>query len=1198
LKFKKLSLLGFKSFANKLEVKFGEGITAIVGPNGCGKSNIADAVRWVLGEQSAKLLRGDNMRDVIFKGSEKRSALSYAEVSLTFDNKNKSLFPSYDYEEAVISRKLFRSNESEYYRNGNPCLLRDISEMLRDAGFAREGYTIIGQGKVTELIHSKPEDRRAIFEEAAGISKYKFKKNEAERKNARTRENLMRIDDAMAGDLARLEPLAKQAEKTRQWRELKERLKYHEINFYINQYETAADTKDKLSAVINGIDAQIAAKQSEYESATEEYNTAREKLRTLDEDIEAYRNELMDLSVDKEKVAGQIQLVTQQLNSLNAQIDSLTTANYELGNNYNSLTITAEQKQGECNKKAEELQAVTEEFAKLNSAYTEVANRVAEEEEKIERAQKALINAMERRMAVSMSIGELTSERASLTDRLEVLKAQLSEYTDRICSDEGALSALADELTSLAAEKDGLCGEKTETAKLYTECSERLKTLVSELSDAKQEYSATESRRKTLADVRASMEGYAYSVRKLLADAKTDGRIGRALMGVVGQILNVKEGFETAIEMALGSAVNNIVTKDEDDAKLLIGYLKEKRYGRATFLPITGFKSRSLDPALLSLVGRYSGCYGIASDAVTYDSAFETIVSGLLGGTVIVDNMDTAVALAKESNYGFRIVTLDGDVIYQHGSITGGSKKTDATSVFSHERELKEMTATVSELKSRIERLQQEHDALSTKADDCNKRVRALTEDIHEYEVAEAAKSIEYNKLADELQSLKQNKAAAETMIGGITERLEVIAGDIAAIEQSQDELTPENGNEETERVRKELEAMRAERDKLHDEVTVKNLRKVTLQMDIDNLKSEISRLKSEAVSTQQRIENNNMAILGNNRAIEVNEAEIRKLTESHSGGNEVRRNELRATLDDLSDYKARLNEKVVETDQARVQFSDECSKLTEQKHMQELLLTRVDSDMDAMQSRVSEEYGLCYDECLPYKDENYDPESGNVEIMKLKRRISNLGSINENAIEESKELSAVYHEKELQREDLAKSLADEERIIKEMSDTMLRDFNVCFEKIRTNFREIFVNLFNGGAADLVLTENEDPLLRGVEIMAQPPSKGLLSISLLSGGEQTLTAIAILFAILKLRPMPFCLLDEIDAALDDANVGRFASYLKNFSAQTQFIVITHRKPTMEQADCLYGVTMEEKGVSKIVSVKLQDAVANATAAND
>ncbi|MCH5155216.1 MAG: chromosome segregation protein SMC [Clostridiales bacterium] len=1190
MKFKKLTLIGFKSFANRLEVKFGEGITAIVGPNGCGKSNVADAVRWVLGEQSAKLLRGSKMMDVIFNGSKKRKALSYAEVALTFDNHNRSLFPSCEFEEVVMARKLFRSGESEYYINGSQCRLRDINDMLRDAGFAIEGYTIIGQGRVMEIINAKPEDRRSVFEEAAGISKYKYKKTEAERKNARTRENLVRLNDILSNDTERLAPLARQAEKTRQYREIKDKLKQHEINLYINRYETASGTKDKLSAVIADIDAQIKDKQRAYAAATEDYNSAMAELQTIDSTLDKYHYELTNLTVNKEKISGQINLLRQQIENISAQTRSLMATNTTLNDNYGNLTVTAAEKQDELRRKSDALKLAREEYERVNAEYNKVSDSVIAEEQKINAARHALLAAMERRAAVNRSVGELSAERTGLSAQIEEYKAKLAEYESKIAAVTDGIKTLDEQLISLRAERDELISQKDKASDENIGVVARLASLGGELSQAKQDLSALVSRRRVLEDVQR--DAYTHAVRKLLEDAQTIDRIKNAVVGVIGQVISVKEGFEAAVDMALGNAVNNIVTKDEDDAKLLVEHLKANKYGRATFLPITSFKPRVIDKELLPLLDR-QGCFGVATNALTYDSVFDPVIKGLLGSTVIVDNMDTAVSLARDSKYGFRIVTLDGDIVTPQGAITGGSKKSDASNVFAHERTLKEIIAQADSLKAKIDGLQSERDELNLRNENLIKRVKELTEDIHDYDLAEAAKTAESNAMRSDLTALMVSKTTDTNMLKQLNMRLEETNADLSAVEQTQDDIGLDAHSEENSRINKEFDLLRNERDRLHDCVAANNLQIVTLEKDIEALQSEIARLKSEAVATASRLESNNMTILTNNRAMQECDEKIKELSVSSSDGNDKRRQEIQAKLDGLSQHKADLNVKSVESDKARLEYNDQISQLTERKHEQEILLAQVDVNMENMQTAIYENYGLAYENCLEFKEENYDAANGEIEIAKLRRRILNLGSINENAIEEAQELSQKVGRLSQQRDDMIKSLADEERIIKEMSANMMRDFDACFEQIRENFKVIFRELFGGGTADLQLTENEDPLLRGVEIVAQPPSKNLQSISLLSGGEKTLTAIAIMFAIIKLRPMPFCLLDEIEAALDEANVGRVAAMIKRFAATTQFIVITHRKPTMEEADCLYGVTMEEEGVSTIVSVRLGDALKGA-----
>ena len=1193
MKFKNLSVYGFKSFAVKTSISFTEGITAIVGPNGCGKSNVADAVRWVLGEQSAKLLRGDNMQDVIFKGTDKRGALSYAEVSLTFDNTNRSLFPSCEYSEVVMTRKLFRDGESQYLLNGNLCRLRDVGDMLRDAGFGREGYTIIGQGKVTEIVGSKPEDRRAIFEEAAGISKYKYRKLEAERKNERTKANIERINDAMKIEQDRLEPLTKQAEKARQYLELREKLKVLEINDYIYQFETASDKKDALSETIEQYKRDIAAKQAEYDKANKNFNSAHDQLQSIDVKLDEFRRELTDMSVNSVEIKSRIQLVTAERDNIADRNNKYIADNAELEENCRIVERSLDERRAELDAKNKELDAHKNEFDKTNAHYIEVDKKVAEEEERMEGARRALIDAMERKARVSQSMGSLTAERALLIEQSEGLSARIESAEESLITARDNCEFTGAKLATLTAEKNELVAQREKVSEKLETCSAELRTVSENLSGTQSDYSGAVMRKNMLAEIHASMEGYALPVRKLLDDAKTNIKVKNAIQGVVGQIISVKEGFETAVEMALGQAVSNVVTADENDAKFLISYLKENRYGRGTFLPITSFKRRSIDGAYSSLLRR-SGCFGVATEAVTVDPKFDSVVSGLLGSTVIVDNMNTAVELAKAASYAFRIVTLDGDMVLPTGSLTGGSKRSDVTSVFSHERELKDITARVDELKKTLADLQSKNAELSAANKNYSERLKELTEDIQHYVLAEQSADIQYKNLQEEISELEEAKARDEQALNALSERKAAIDADIELAEKTKDELGTDRQTAFDDEKRREYETVKAERDALRDKVNGENLVIVTLGKDIERLQHEVSRLDAEKVSMLQNIENNNMTILSNNRAIARCNDNLDSLAASNSNNSDARYAELNEKLNNTSAYKAELNRVMIESEELRMKINEQITELINQKNEKDTALALVDSDMATMQQRVNEEYELGYEDCLQFKNESYDPEQGKIDIAKLKRRIEHLGNINLDAIAESQELAQSFHSREIQRDDLVKSLKDEERVISEMNANMLRDFNACFEQIRTNFKSIFVELFNGGNADLVLTENENELLRGVEIKAQPPSKTFGSISLLSGGEKTRTAIAILFAILRLKPMPFCLLDEIEAALDDANVGRFAAYLKKFSKDTQFIVITHRKPTMEQADTLFGVTMEEKGVSKIVSVQLTDAIKNAS----
>ena len=686
MKLKRIEIYGFKSFADKYEIPFEGGITAIVGPNGCGKSNVADSVRWVLGEQSAKLLRGSSMQDVIFNGTEKRKSMSYCEVALVFDNRQK-LFPALDYDEVVISRKLYRSGESEYAVNRTPCRLKDITEYLRDAGMGREGYSIIGQGRVDELLSAKPEDRRAIFEEAAGISKFKARKLEAERKLARTRDNLEKVSLVLDEKGKMLEPLRKQAETAKKWLELREQLKYHEINTYIHQYETASSAKKKISDKLDGVNEALSLKTQQYEQKIGDYNQSMYNMNSVDKNIEDLRNELLELTVGLEKQAGNMKVLQERISAFEAQSSRLKTDNEQLSERKNrmesEISDNSEKKQTLL-KLAEE--KLTEE-EKIKARYLETVEKLTEKENEQQFNQQSLLEAMDKLAEIKSNLSRLEAEKVALTEDISSFNSNLVMMREENTVESENFKSLSEQLAS--------------NAKAYSEFKEKLKTLIAENNEILSEVSAltdktealsekyisAKSRQKILNEMRTAFEGYTFSVKNLLRDAKTDSAVSDRIQGVVAQVISMDRKFETAIETALGGAMQNIITSDEEDAKWLIEYLKRKKYGRVTFLPLNAIKPRFIDSTYARALGT-NGCYGAADKLVSYHPKFDRVIKGLLGGTVIVEDMDTAVSLARLTRYAFKIVTLEGDVINPQGSITGGSKKNDIANIFSHEREL------------------------------------------------------------------------------------------------------------------------------------------------------------------------------------------------------------------------------------------------------------------------------------------------------------------------------------------------------------------------------------------------------------------------------------------------------------------------------------------------------------------------------
>ena len=979
--FKKIEVFGFKSFADKLEVDFSGGVTCIVGPNGCGKSNVSDAVRWVLGEQSSKVLRGTSMQDVIFKGTEKRSQLGYCEVSLHFDNAQKT-FPV-DFGEVVISRKLYRSGESEYFINRQPARLKDITGILHDSGIDRDGLTIISQGQVGEIINAKPENRRGIFEEAVGIAKFKSRKVEAERKLERTAADLQRVNDVINEIGRGLGPLLRQAEAAEKYIALRDRLKLLEVNAYIRQYDGAAENKERLQTELNRVSEELQSKQTQMSEAMESGSAGLDEIEQIDKRQQTAQEMVLQLSLGLERHSGEKKLVQEKLELLGEQDVSVKT-----------------------------------EIAVLQSQLED------------ERAKQ---------------------ERGKL--RLEELKNKQESLNEQLL-----------EASEVLSEKSGV-----ETT----------------LSALRIEKAQAEARKKTIENLIESGEGYKFSVRKIIEAKSKDNQIEKEVVGVLAQLLVVPQELEAAIEVALGAAAQNIVTHDEDGAKRMVDFLRRNNWGRATFLPITSTRARVFsmeeDKALSD-----SCVIGVASELVDFPEEIARVVNALLGRVVIVDTLDNAIALAKRTKNAFKIVTPDGDVIETRGSITGGSKNALNNNLW-HTNSLA---------------------AVEEQIADIDEKIAELTEDGS----AETARDT-VTSLKVKIAGTEGDLYATETMLAGMVNTLLLMEKNI---EEKSSALGAINKNM---KMAKDLEA------------------------DADEEK-----LYYEAV-----------------RRLEMAKEE----------------------LDGFEGRKQKLRERITECDRLRTELSNEIADLTQHYYKTESDRARIDVDIEQMQQRIDEEYGLNYSSCFEFKTEEFDMEAALPEIAGLKRSITRLGPVNLDAVEDCKESKARFDNYSEQVADLTSAKADLEKLIGELSAEMEGRFKRDFEIINHNFGIVFKELFGGGNARLVLTDPGDCLGSGIDIVAEPPGKKLQNITLLSGGEKALTAIAILFAILKLRPMPFCLLDEIEAALDEANVARFASYLQKFSATTQFIVITHRKPTMELADNLYGVTMEEKGVSKLVSVKLE-----------
>ncbi len=1188
LNFERIELLGFKSFADKVKIDVLDGITAIVGPNGCGKSNVADAIKWVLGEQSAKTMRGTSMQDVIFNGTQARKSLSYCEVSLYFNNTEK-LFPNLEYSQVVMTRKLFRSGESEYFINRQPCRMKDIVDALHECGVSKDGYTIIGQGKVSEILSSKPEDRRAIFEEAVGIAKTKRDRKESINKLARTNDNITRVSDILTERERQLEPLAKQAEKTRAHRALAESLKHHEINAYLYKYDHASETKNKIQTRIKGLNEELYARKKELEETLEIYNKHQAEIASADEYIRSLNAEITERAVGIEKQSGASKVFAEKISYFRSEIERLN-GEIESGNNkIKELETTLKFKKeygkkcnGEIDVLTQKAQAVAEKISKLTSEITYGEDLEQSIQNKVLKSVESLADINKNLGALSQEENVITLNQKGIIDKVNSL---VDKYTNVVSEGE----FFKEELDKNEKNVAQFTEEIKDKSSAVTSTNEFIAKIDNKAYAVKNRLASEETSLKFYIGLKESFDGYNSSVKRLMSNAKTDGLLASKIKGVVASIISTEKNYEIAIQTAIGGAMQNVVTADTSDAEYLINYLKKTDGGRVTFLPVTSVKARGNSSELISAL-KENGAVGLATDLVKYDQYYENVISFLLGGTLIAQNLSLATQIAKKYKFAFKIVTLDGDVLSQSGSMTGGSRKGNDVNLLSIDRSVLEYQNAVKLDKEELLRLE------------ANKK-NLLIQVNREVEELDELK----NKLTEAKQnvvSLREKVSASKTMADSIQQEIEKNKDEIAIIgarlQQIKTEFSDisignekiakekEDASKEQSQRREKFVKLRAERDEILKENTEIQARLSYLRAEISASETDVERINGEITSIKESAKKGQEIIVNDNKIIGELKLQAEKVALTKD--EQLKLSELRANLAEFDEKKVKLNEMVIQDNLKRDVLQADINKISEKKAQEDVNYTKVDTELDFMSQNLFNEYQLTYETCAPYRDDSYDVSMSHQDIQTLKRKIAGLGSINPNAIEEYNELSTAYNELLSQRDDLYKAQEDLQKVIDDLTKEMTLTFNEGFKTIRSNFTKIFKELFGGGTADLIVEESEtgDPLDAGIEIVAEPPGKKLQKISLLSGGEMSLTAIAILFAILRLRPMPFCVLDEIEAALDDANVERFAKYLRNFSKETQFICITHKKVTMENADGLFGVTMPEKGVSSIVSVKLSD----------
>lgn len=1184
--FKQLEMIGFKSFADKITINFDGGITAIVGPNGCGKSNVGDAIRWVLGEQSSKTLRGKSMQDVIFAGTEKRKKLSYCEVTIVFDNTNKWF--NVEYDEISITRKLFRSGESEYYINKKPCRLKDITDLLYDSGIGRDGYSIIGQGKVDEIINSKPEDRRSIFEDAAGISKFKAKKLESERRLERYRDNMTRLRDIVLETERHIGPLKKQSEDAKLYLEYKTELKDLEINNYLYTVDNANQSKQEILDKLQGLQEAVEIKQNDLSNLKIKYDSSMDEISKTDRNISAIRDDILNYTVQLEKRQGEQNLLNERLSHLKEQ----STRSAELLQRYTldesqrktlleNLTQERDNQLSLLNKQKSQAEAI-------NTQYLEVMDSLTRAEGDDQDNQRNMLANLTRLAEIKASASGLNAKIDALNQNKQTEQRNLDALIRAQNSNNTFIANSRKSIESVQARVDNLATSIESKNNQLTEYTANINALNEKLNNDRLVLSNAENKITLLKSLQAEYEGYGYAVRRLLKDSATNLQLKSNIMGVVGNVIEVPERYQTAIEMALGSAIQNIITADESRAQSLVDYLKATRAGRATFMPLTSVKSRDVSYEY-NPYSNHKGCIGIASQLIKYDRVYERAIASLLGGTVIVDTLDNAVAVAKASRYTFRIVTLEGDILSPQGTMTGGSKKSNDVSILGKETEINNCNALINNLKKDIASITDNLNKLNNAKDKLAQEIENINEELNSAKIELSSLTSIHSNLLEKQQQIESDIADKKAFLDQLDLAINDLSKNLGSLDTDCEESFEKADQEITSRQSVYAE-LKARRDKFNNEMTVIKVKIAETEEKLRNLNSQIMNLQAEIESNNDLVKRAESEY-NDQKAIyeQAFKMQADTLNDEESLALKARLAEAEDKIAHYDEYKTSLNHDIRALDEQKNNAQVELARLQNRVVQEENRKQKFDQDIEALQERIYEEYSMIYSDCLPFKKTDYDAKQGAISISKLKTKINALGSINVAAIDQFESENARYIDLTKQIADLEKAEADTVSAIKELSDEMTTKFNTEFEKINKNFTEVFRELFGGGNAKLELLDNEnDPLNAGVDIIVEPPGKKLQSITLMSGGEKALTAIAILFAILKLKAMPFCLLDEIEAALDDANVERFAKYLHRFSAITQFIVITHRKPTMELAHSLYGVTMEEKGVSKTVSVSLAD----------
>lgn len=1176
---KNIEVHGFKSFAQKINFEFHNGITGIVGPNGSGKSNVGDAVRWVLGEQSAKQLRGGNMQDVIFSGTETRKPLSYASVAITLDNSDHKL--PVDFNEVTVTRRLYRSGESEYLINGSACRLKDINEMFYDTGIGKEGYSIIGQGQIDKILSGKPEERRELFDEAAGIVKFKRRKNTTIKKLEEERQNLVRVTDILSELTKQLGPLEKQSETAKVYLAKRERLRELDVNLFLIEHAYTGKLLEELREKAEVAEGDLKENKEAYEQTKVEYDSLEQELEELNGKMDALRQETQENAVKKQQLEGSINVLHEQIAAA-VQNDA----------HYRSRLGTIHE---DLKKREDSYRELDEERADIQEALKEIRRKQKEGQKRLEAIQANVEECTQAVEEGKNEIIELLNSRATtkgkaqrfdaMMEQMDIRKAEISQRILRLKSEEEEqenirkkAQAEYDAITSLIQSMNEECVRLDQAVH---EISEELKKQNAQMEIGQTAYHREESRLFSLKNITERYDGYGNSIRRVMEQKdKVPG-----IKGVVADIIQVEKNYEIAIETALGGSIQNIVTDNEQTAKEMISFLKKNRYGRATFLPLSNMNGKGGFPQKEALLE--NGVIGVASDLVKTEPEYEGLCRYLLGRVLVVDQIDHAIAIGKKYRHSLRMVTTEGELLSPGGSMTGGTFKNN-NNLLGRRREIEELERSVAALKKDMEEMQKSIDDNRSQRNVIRDTIAEFQEKLRKQYVAQNTAKMNLLKIEEKIkeiqggyEQIQRDQTELKRQVTDIREDHSQIEKELEASKQDEEELEAF-----IETRQKELEEWKAEETGKTKELEEIRLEASSLEQKESFAGENISRLDEEMQALREEETGIHEILLKGKEEMEKKEQEIKERKEAVAICQE-KETDAKEQMQLFQEEKEEKNTRHKAIFKKRDELSDRIGLLDKECFRLKSQVDKIEESRENQISYLWEEYEITPNNAAQYrKEELTDRQEMKKEISRMKDEIRKLGSVNVNAIEDYKELLERHTFLQGQYEDIVKAEETLEGIIKELDEGMRKQFSEKFHDIQREFDKAFKELFGGGKGTLELSEDEDILEAGIRIISQPPGKKLQNMMQLSGGEKALTAIALLFAIQNLKPSPFCLLDEIEAALDDSNVGRFAGYLQKLTKNTQFIIITHRRGTMNAADRLYGITMQEKGVSTLVSVDL------------